>query len=117
MSSKPKTTPTNMREALVRLRRFPRVDLYLFLFGDGKPSRVSALWLGRNCKGLQFTIFNGPAKMIGCAFTLTLDGGDSEHETSIEWTDRGFITRRHTSMIELVFRSQRPWGDQGGIPA
>lgn len=102
----------SLREALTHLRRFPRVDIYVPLVTT--ITRISAIWRTRDRYGLHFDVYNGPAILIGAPYVLGLDGGESELESAIEFTDRGFIVTRGNDQVEVVYRSSRdrPWPKQ-----
>jgi hypothetical protein len=98
----------SLREVLAHLRRFPRVDIYMSLLVSS--TRISALWRTRDRRGIHFDVYNGPACMIGAPLVLIIDGGDTEFETSIEFTDRGFLMHRGgDNQVEVVYRTGRPW--------
>lgn len=99
----------SLRQALAHLRRFPRVDIYMTMVAS--ITRISAIWRTRDQRGIHFDIYSGPAALVGAPFILVLDGGDTEHETAVEFTDRGFIVHRAEDQVEIVYRTgkDRPW--------
>ena len=104
---KPTTAPTSLKQAIAHLNQRPRVEIF-----TGKANimpRLVAVYRRPIKGGLEFTVYNGPAQAIGKALIIRLDGGDSEWETSIEFTPGGFIVRQETGKVEILYSTRQPW--------
>ncbi len=97
------THPVSMRQALEYLRNEPYVEIIFTSVNRVavSASRINAKW-SPNKGPLTFQF--GPYG--NDIFAITLDGGKTKHESSIEFCKDGFLIETEKRIIQILYRTR-----------